>query len=147
MSVPDVAGIVLIIAMLFVMFVLVPRIRGKPKPIKNQAKVPESNIHNNCICDMKVGEKGVVCCDIALFVDREYQCWIDTRWETSREWTTETFEDPNLSDLGAVEVTRTETGYAVKLLTPDYKLRVRSLVVGDRFIKPVEKFEVVKEDT
>ena len=141
-----IATLVMLAGLLFAVLVIRWAESTMPKPIKNQAKVPADYIHNNCICDMKVGEKGVVCCDIAVFVDREYQCWIDTRWETSREWTPETFENPNLSDIGAAEVTKTETGYAVKLMTPDYKLRVRNLG-HDRFIKPVEKFEVVKEDT
>ncbi len=120
---------------------------GKPKP-EVIAKVPSVYVDNNSICDMKVGEKGVICCDVALFVDREYQCWIDTRWDTKPEWASADFEGPNMSSLGAAEVTRTETGYVVKLLTLDYKLRVRhsGTYGGDRFVKPVEKFEV-REDT
>jgi len=111
----------------------------KSEPVK-AAKVPDSNVRYNLISDLKVGAKGRIVGDFVLFVDREHHCWIDTGWTVRND----PYEISD--DLGAAEVTRTKTGYAVKLLTPNYKLHVRNNI-HTQGVCPVEKFEIVKEDT
>ena len=82
--------------------------------------------------DLRVGEKGKVAACYCIFVDREHNCWIDVAGELSEKIPEE---------FGAVEVARTEKGFIIRLLTPDYKFEPRNIFWGLSLF-PVEKFEI-----
>lgn len=142
MTPSQLAALLMIGGLLFVIFVIhVTKIYcdSLPKPIKNQATIPDVVIKYNKIRDLRVGEKGRIIAYYSIFVDEDHKCWLDTSVEITHHKLTDKFPD----DLGMVEITRTETGYAAKLLTPDYKFSVMGRISNS---VPVEKFEIVKED-
>ena len=96
-----------------------------------QAKVPIENVCYR-VCDLEVGESATISPTYALCIDVSHRCWVDENEPICRP----------IYGSERAEITRTKTGYAVKLLTPGYKFRVRSCTYG---MKPVEKFEISSE--
>jgi len=95
---------------------------------KKQATMPSANVKRR-LCDLEVGATAIVsssCCS----VDEKRRCWINVQ---------EAIGEPGFySGNGRLQVTRTETGYEAKLLTPSTKFKC-GYVFSD---EPLEKLEI-----
>jgi len=95
-----------------------------------QAIMPSTHV-KRLISDLEVGETAIVsssCCS----VDKKHKCWINVQ---------ESLDAPSAySSHGRLEVTKTETGYAAKLLTPSTKFKCGDY--GYSWCEPLEKLEI-----